>query len=174
MLRIAIILVLLVFAALVGVSMASHPGQVMIEWFGTRIETTAFFGAAVMILLLAFLLPVVNFLILLLDAPGRIGKAAERARRKKGQEALALGLIAAEDGRIAVLLSETSLKAGSEVAEKLRRRIDRTTCFIPRLRQRVVVHLPAKHVAIDRCHHLVERTVVTQAELAAGIRMAAL
>lgn len=98
MLRIAIILVLLVFAALVGVSMASHPGQVMIEWFGTRIETTAFFGAAVMILLLAFLLPVVNFLILLLDAPGRIGKAAERARRKKGQEALALGLIAAEAG----------------------------------------------------------------------------
>lgn len=98
MLRIAIILVLLVFAALVGTSMAHQPGQVMIEWFGTRIETTAFFGAAVMILLLAFLLPVVNFLILLLDAPGRIGKAAERARRKKGQESLALGLIAAEAG----------------------------------------------------------------------------
>ncbi len=98
MLRIAIILVLLVFAALVGTTMANQPGQVMIEWFGTRIETTAFFGAAVMVLLLALLLPVVNFLILLLDAPGRIGKAAERARRKKGQESLALGLIAAEAG----------------------------------------------------------------------------
>ena len=98
MLRIAILLVVAVFAALAAVSVASQPGVVMIEWFGTRIETTALFGLLAVTLLVAFLLPLLRFLMLLLDAPGRLGKANERAKRKKGQEALALGLIAAEAG----------------------------------------------------------------------------
>ncbi len=98
MLRIAILLVVAVFAALAAISVANQPGLVMIEWFGTRIETTALFGVLAVMLLMAFLLPLLRFLMLLLDSPGRLGKANERMRRKKGQESLALGLIAAEAG----------------------------------------------------------------------------
>jgi HemY protein len=98
MLRIAIMLVIAVFAALAAISVANQPGTVMIEWFGTRIETTALFSVLAVTLLVAILLPLLRFLMLLLDAPGRFGKANERNRRRKGQEALALGLIAAEAG----------------------------------------------------------------------------
>jgi HemY protein len=47
---------------------------------------------------MALFLPVIRFILTLIDAPGRLGKAAERAKHKRGQEALALGLIAAESG----------------------------------------------------------------------------
>jgi HemY protein len=46
----------------------------------------------------ALALPVLRLLMFLMDAPGRIGKASQRARVRRGQEALALGLIAAEAG----------------------------------------------------------------------------
>ncbi|MGE3301552.1 MAG: heme biosynthesis HemY N-terminal domain-containing protein [Hyphomonadaceae bacterium] len=98
MIRIAILLVFAVFAALAAVSVASQPGAVTIEWFGTRIETTALFGVLAMTFLMAMLLPAVRFLMAVIDAPGKLGKASERARRRRGQEALALGLIAAESG----------------------------------------------------------------------------
>jgi HemY protein len=98
MLRIAILLTVAVLAALAAISVASQPGSVTIEWFGTRVETTALFGLLAVTLLTAFLLPLLRFLIVLLEAPGKLGKASNAIRRKKGQEALALGLIAAEAG----------------------------------------------------------------------------
>jgi len=39
---------------------------------------------------MALFLPVIRFFDLADDAPGRIGKASERAKRKRGQKALAL------------------------------------------------------------------------------------
>ena len=98
MVRLAIILVIAVFAALAAISVANSPGKVEVEWFGTQIETTALFGLLAVTFFMALFLPVIRFVILLIDAPGRIGKASERAKRKRGQEALALGLIAAEAG----------------------------------------------------------------------------
>jgi HemY protein len=43
-------------------------------------------------------LPLLRLIMTLMDAPGRFGKASERAKIRRGQEALALGLIAAEAG----------------------------------------------------------------------------
>ncbi len=98
MIRLAILLVVAVIAALTAISASQAPGVVMIEWFGVRIETTALFGVLAITFFMALFLPVIRFVILLLDAPSRIGKAADRDKRKRGQEALALGLIAAEAG----------------------------------------------------------------------------
>ena len=44
------------------------------------------------------ILPLLRLIMFLMDAPGRIGKASQRSRARKGQEELALGLIAAEAG----------------------------------------------------------------------------
>jgi HemY protein len=49
-------------------------------------------------LLLAIALPLLRMIMFLMDAPGRIGKASQRAKFRRGQESLALGLIAAEAG----------------------------------------------------------------------------
>ncbi len=48
--------------------------------------------------MLAVALPLLRLIMFLMDAPGRIGKASKRGRIRRGQEALALGLIAAEAG----------------------------------------------------------------------------
>lgn len=98
MLRIAILLVVAVLAALAAISVANQPGVVMIEWFGIRIETSALFALLAMTFVAAFMLPLLRFAMVLLDAPNNLSKTGERMRFKKGQEALALGLIAAEAG----------------------------------------------------------------------------
>src|SRR5262249_40762074 len=61
-------------------------------------ETTALFGVLAVALFMAPFLLALRFVMTLVDAPERIGKAHERAKRKRGQESLALGLIAAEAG----------------------------------------------------------------------------
>lgn len=99
MLRIALILIAIVLAALVSVQVfTSDAGVVHFEWGGWQGDTTALFALLVLILLVAVSLPLLRLLMFLMDAPGRIGKAGERARVRRGQEALALGLIAAEAG----------------------------------------------------------------------------
>lgn len=96
MIRIAFLIVIAVFAALAAMTVSDQPGRVMIQWFGLEIETTALFALLAFALFLAILLPLARALGVVLDAPGHL----ERRRRKKGQEALAKGLIAAEAGDI--------------------------------------------------------------------------
>ncbi|MDX2236245.1 MAG: heme biosynthesis HemY N-terminal domain-containing protein [Hyphomonadaceae bacterium] len=98
MLRLAFLLIVAVFAALAAMQASQDPGTVRIEWGGYRVDTTALFGALAVILLIAIALPVLRLLMMLLDAPGRLGKVGDRARIRRGQEAIALGLIAAEAG----------------------------------------------------------------------------
>jgi HemY protein len=98
MIRVAALLVVAVLAALFTFQAANSPGRVEIEWFGTTVKTSALFAVIATTLFFAVLLPILRFLMLLVDAPGRLGRAGVIARRKKGQEALALGLIAAEAG----------------------------------------------------------------------------
>jgi tetratricopeptide (TPR) repeat protein len=98
MVRIAFLLIIAVAAALASWQAAGDPGIVVIEWGGYRIDTTALFGLLTILLIVAVALPLLRMIMFLMDAPGRIGKASERSRRRKGNEALALGLIAAEAG----------------------------------------------------------------------------
>ncbi len=98
MVRIAFLLIIAVAAALASWQAAGDPGMVVIEWGGYRIDTTALFGLLTILLIVAVSLPLLRMIMFLMDAPGRIGKASERSRRRKGNEALALGLIAAEAG----------------------------------------------------------------------------
>jgi len=99
MLRLAFLLIVAVIAALASWQIIStDQGTVQITWFGTEITTSALFALLLVVLIVALALPLLRLLMFLMDAPGRIGKASQRARIRRGQEALALGLIAAEAG----------------------------------------------------------------------------
>lgn len=97
MLRMAMLLIVAVAAALFALWGAQSPGLVTIEWFGQRIETTALFSVIALALGLAVLLPVLGFL---LDAGGRMTFASERARRQRADDALAKALIAFDGGEM--------------------------------------------------------------------------
>lgn len=99
MLRLALLLIVAVMAALISWQVIStDPGTVEVNWGGTRIQTSGLFGLLILVLVVAVSLPLLRLVMFLMDAPGRIGKASQRARVRRGQEALALGLIAAEAG----------------------------------------------------------------------------
>ncbi|MBX9746675.1 MAG: heme biosynthesis protein HemY [Hyphomonadaceae bacterium] len=97
--RVALLLIVAVAAALASWQIIStDQGTVQITWFGTEVTTSALFALLLLVFLLAIALPVLRLLMFLMDAPGRLGKMSQRARVRRGQEALALGLIAAEAG----------------------------------------------------------------------------
>ncbi|MGQ0532098.1 MAG: heme biosynthesis protein HemY [Caulobacteraceae bacterium] len=99
MLRLAFLLIVFVFAMLLSWQVATNDaGVVHFEWMGWEADTSAWFAIAVLIAVVALALPLLRLIMFLMDAPGRIGKASQRARVRRGQEALALGLIAAEAG----------------------------------------------------------------------------
>lgn len=99
MLRVALLLIVAVAAALASWQVIStDQGTVQINWFGTEITTSALFALLVLVFILAVALPILRLVMFLMDAPGRLGKVSQRARVRRGQEALALGLIAAEAG----------------------------------------------------------------------------
>jgi HemY protein len=99
MLRVALLLIVAVAAALASWQISStDQGSVQINWLGTEITTSALFGLLLLVLVIAVALPILRLLMFLVDAPGRLGKVSQRARVRRGQEALALGLIAAEAG----------------------------------------------------------------------------
>jgi len=101
MLRVAFLLIIAVLAALVSWQViTTDQGTVEITWFGTEITTSALFGLLVLVLAVAVALPLLRLLMFLMDAPGRLGKVSQRAKVRRGQEALALGLIAAEAGEL--------------------------------------------------------------------------
>ena len=99
MIRVAFLLLVIVAAILLGWRLIeTDQGAVHLEWFGYEIDTTALFASIVFVVFMAAALPLLRMLMFLMDAPGRIGKASKRARQRRGQEALAMGLIAAEAG----------------------------------------------------------------------------
>jgi HemY protein len=99
MLRLAFLLIVFVFAMLLSWQVATNDaGTVHFEWMGWEADTSAWFAVAILIGVVAVTLPLLRLIMFLMDAPGRIGKASERAKTRRGQEALALGLIAAEAG----------------------------------------------------------------------------
>ena len=99
MLRVALLLIVAVAAALASWQViTTDQGTVQIAWGGTEITTSGLFALLVLVFILAVALPILRLVMFLMDAPGRLGKVSQRARVRRGQEALALGLIAAEAG----------------------------------------------------------------------------
>ncbi len=99
MLRLAFLLIIAVMAVLASWQILStDAGTVEINWFGAEVSTSGLFAVIVLVTIVALALPLLRLLMFLMDAPGRIGKSSQRARIRRGQEALALGLIAAEAG----------------------------------------------------------------------------
>lgn len=99
MLRLAFLLIVAVAAMLASWQIVTtDPGTVEVSWGGFKISTSALFGLLILVFVVAIALPLLRLVMFLMDAPGRIGKASARARVRRGQEQLALGLIAAEAG----------------------------------------------------------------------------
>jgi HemY protein len=97
MLRLALMLLIAVAAALFVLWGAQSPGVVTIVWLGSRIETSVLFALIAMGAVLVVLLPVLH---VLLDLGARSSFAAERARRRRGEDAMALGFLAIETGEL--------------------------------------------------------------------------
>lgn len=136
MLRLALLMLVFVVGALLSWQVfTSDPGVVHFEWLGWQGDTSALFALLALVALIAVALPILRLAMFLMDAPGRIGKMSERARIRRGQEALALGLIAAEAGefedarkhadkaenlidepRLALLLQARSAEVGGDTA----------------------------------------------------------
>jgi HemY protein len=134
MLRVALLLIVAVAAALASWQIIStDQGTVTIDWFGTEITTSALFGLLLLVLVVAVALPLLRLLMFLMDAPGRLGKASQRARTRRGQEALALGLIAAEAGEF----------------EEARRHADKAEDLIDEPRLALLLQARAAEVAGD-------------------------
>ena len=140
MLRFALLLIVAVMAAMLSwYVITTDKGLVHIEWFGTKVDTSGLFASLLLVLLLAVALPILRLLMFLMDAPGRLGKASQRARFRRGQEALALGLIAAEAGEF----------------EEARRQADKAEDLIDEPRLAVLLQARAAEVAGD--HAAAER-----------------
>ncbi|MES1202299.1 MAG: heme biosynthesis HemY N-terminal domain-containing protein, partial [Pseudomonadota bacterium] len=98
MIRLAFLLVICIGVALAMWAMIPHPGVIDAEWFGWRIHTTVLFALILFAAYHVVALPLLRLLTFLIDAPEMIGRNSKRSRAKRGHEALALGLIAAEAG----------------------------------------------------------------------------
>ncbi len=99
MLRVAFLLIVAVAAMLASWQIVTtDPGTVDLRWGPWEVTTSGLFALLLLIIMLAISLPLLRLIMFLIDAPGRLGKASQRQRVRRGQEALALGLIAAEAG----------------------------------------------------------------------------
>ena len=94
----------IVFAALAAAAvfaaywLARHPGQVTIEWLGSRLEPPV---GLLVVAVLAFAVVVVllyRLLRAILGVPRRIGRARTASRRKRGYKALSQGMVAVAAG----------------------------------------------------------------------------
>lgn len=98
MLRTLFFIVKLAVVVLVAVWLANRPGDVVLQWFGYRIETSV--G---ILLLVALLIGVVIALLyrwwgLLRSAPRKIGKVHQESRARRGYKALTQGMVAVAAG----------------------------------------------------------------------------
>src|SRR5262245_57398946 len=134
MLRVALLLIVAVAAALASWQVVStDAGNVDISWGGTEVSMSALFGLLLLVLIIAVALPILRLIMFLMDAPGRLGKVSQRARVRRGQEALALGLIAAEAGEF----------------EEARRQADKAEDLIDEPRLALLLQARAAEVAGD-------------------------
>ncbi|MFZ4069733.1 MAG: heme biosynthesis protein HemY [Caulobacterales bacterium] len=90
----ATLLILFAIGVAFAVMAIGQQGKVVISWPGYVIEMKAIFA----LIVFAAILPLIWFVGLVIDAPGRMGAMSARAKARKGQESLARGLIAAESG----------------------------------------------------------------------------
>lgn len=96
--RAVVFAVLAAAAVLAAYWLASHPGQVTIEWLGYRLEPSV---GLLVVAILVFAVVVVLFYRVVravLGTPRRIGRALAASRRKRGYKALSQGMVAVAAG----------------------------------------------------------------------------
>jgi len=136
MLRFAFLLIICIAVALLMWQLVPNPGAIDGEWFGWRVHTTVLFSIILFAALLVIALPLLRLLMFVMDAPDFFGRVSKRGKLKRGHEAMALGLIAAEAGefeearkqahkaqdlieepRLALLLQARAAEVGGDYAE---------------------------------------------------------
>src|SRR5690606_14376199 len=92
--RAVVFAVLAAAAVLAAYWLASHPGQVTIEWLGYRLEPSVgllIVATLVFAIVVGLLYRVVRAIV---GTPRRIGRALASSRRKRGYKALSQGMVA--------------------------------------------------------------------------------
>src|SRR3546814_18109741 len=94
----------IVFAALAAAAvfaaywLATHPGQVTIEWLGYRLEPPIGLLVLAVLLFAAAAALLYRLVRAILGTPRRIGRALSAKRRKRGYKALSQGMVAVAAG----------------------------------------------------------------------------
>ena len=113
MFRLILFIVIAICVALTAVWFANHPGLVILEWQGRRVEMTVGIFLVILLVLAAAAVLLVELLRLLFSAPGRWRRRNQRNRELRGYRELSRGLVAAAAGDV------RALKLHSRQAERL-------------------------------------------------------
>ena len=98
MIRVIILFVALFAAALGAAWLADHPGQLVINWQGWRVEAPVALVALTLVFILAALAGFYRFWLWLARSPDNIARNRDRNRERQGYEALTKGLVAVAAG----------------------------------------------------------------------------
>jgi HemY protein len=110
-----ILFVLFLCAAAFGFSyLADRPGSVAIDWFGTRIETTAFIASVALVFTIIVSIGVWQFIRFLIHGPEAMQLFFRTRRREKGLAAVGRGLVAVGAGD-----TKTALRAAEDAQRHL-------------------------------------------------------
>ena len=94
MLRLVVFLIAVAAAGAGLAWLADRPGQIVIDWEGTQVETTVFYAVIITALTLAAAIILWSILRGVWQSPAAIGNYFNRRREKRGLEALSSGMIA--------------------------------------------------------------------------------
>lgn len=97
MLRNLLFIIVLLLVSLAASRVAENPGQMSMEWFGYRIQTSAAFMLVATLTLALLTWLALKFLDMLVTAPRRIGKARTSLQQEKGLAALTEAFVALGD-----------------------------------------------------------------------------
>jgi HemY protein len=102
-------------AAAIGFSvLADSPGRITIDWFGTRIETTAFIAAIAVLATVVVSIGLWQLVRFLLTSPRALKRTIDQRRREKGLDAIGRGLVAVGAGD-----SKTAQRAADDARRAL-------------------------------------------------------
>jgi len=99
------LLIYLVGVGLIGAGaawLAAQPGELVVTWFGYRVETSAFAAVAVLVLVFCLLLLLLTALRAIVATPGRILAGIRARREQRGRDALRHGIFAVGAGDTAL------------------------------------------------------------------------
>ncbi|HCD49290.1 MAG TPA: hypothetical protein DEQ75_02825, partial [Alphaproteobacteria bacterium] len=96
--RLVTIAVLILLAGYAASFLASQDGKTVIQWLGYRVEVQTSLLVTVMAAIIFLVVMMDRLLSFLAGLPGRLSGRIRNRRQEEGQQALALGLVAAAVG----------------------------------------------------------------------------